>query len=239
MNVVQKGTRPCTRPKRTEKAWAVLYKFSPRCVGDATQPITMKWSSIVLALAMASAAMAREWNCKPYMTPGTLLSKSIVANRTETFEISRTKKVDGHPALVKVDSTDQTFQFYECDPPSPNYKQGGQIRSASNTSLCLSPGDLYRYNYHVGNFTKYPEDADERISLEPCATVHSLTMRRQWFMVTETENKCLSRVSQQGWKTDGTSDVVVLSENGVALGSNIYDKKESFLYLSSNESDAC
>ncbi|KAL4403164.1 hypothetical protein ACI68E_000948 [Malassezia pachydermatis] len=199
----------------------------------------MKWSSIVLALAMASAAMAREWNCKPYMTPGTLLSKSIVANRTETFEISRTKKVDGHPALVKVDSTDQTFQFYECDPPSPNYKQGGQIRSASNTSLCLSPGDLYRYNYHVGNFTKYPEDADERISLEPCATVHSLTMRRQWFMVTETENKCLSRVSQQGWKTDGTSDVVVLSENGVALGSNIYDKKESFLYLSSNESDAC
>lgn len=188
---------------------------------------------------MASAAMAREWNCKPYMTPGTLLSKSIVANRTETFEISRTKKVDGHPALVKVDSTDQTFQFYECDPPSPNYKQGGQIRSASNTSLCLSPGDLYRYNYHVGNFTKYPEDADERISLEPCATVHSLTMRRQWFMVTETENKCLSRVSQQGWKTDGTSDVVVLSENGVALGSNIYDKKESFLYLSSNESDAC
>ena len=170
-------------------------------------------------------------SCKPAGPAGILMSVSFSGNHTEVYEVSDTKKVNGHPALVKAKETEQVFQFYECNAPTSKYKTGGQIRSVLNDSMCITPGAVYRFNTGIQNFTKYPEHADDRISLQPCAQVHSLTMRLQWFMGTETENSCAWQISQQGWKTDLASDEVVLSENGVALDVRERSKKKSLIYI--------
>lgn len=170
--------------------------------------------------------------CKPSGPAGNLVSLSFSGNHSEVYEVSHSKKVNGYPALVKAEETNQVFQFYECDPPTSKYKRGGQVRSVLNTSMCITPGAVYRFSVENRNFSKYPEDADDRISLQPCAHEHGLTMRLQWFMGSETEKNCAWQISQQGWKTDQASDEVVLSENGVALDNQEKLKKSSLIYIS-------
>lgn len=174
-------------------------------------------------------------SCKPAGPAGNLVSLSFSGNHSEVYEVSGSKKVNGHPALVKTKETSQVFQFYECSAPTSKYKKGGQVRSILNDTMCITPGALYRYNNGSQNFTKYPEDADDRISLQPCAQEHSLTMRLQWFMGTETEKNCVWQISQQGWKTDLASDEVVFSENGVALDVQEQLKKKSLIYIATKQ----
>ena len=45
-------------------------------------------------------------------------------------------------------------------------------------------------------------------------------MRKQWFMETETNRAGLVQVSQQGWRSDSTSDTLIITDDGVALTSH-------------------
>lgn len=174
-------------------------------------------------------------SCKPAGPAGLLVSLSLIGNHSEIYEVSDSKEVNGYPALVKTKDTNQTFQFYECDAPTSKYKNGGQIRSVLNNSMCITPGAVHRFNVQKGNYSKYPEDVDDRISLQPCAHVHGLDMRLQWFMGSETTKNCVWQISQQGWKTDLASDEVVLSENGVALDIQEPLKKRSLIYIAAKK----
>lgn len=175
---------------------------------------------IPFALAGAASVMATGFSCKAVGVAGNLVSLDFFHRDSQLLEFTHDRTVDGHPALASTNHTKQLFQFYGCSSPSKHYKKGGQVRSLTNTSLCLTPGSVYVPSDKMGDATLYPENADNRISLQPCETEHSLQLRKQWFMETETNKAGLVQVSQQGWRTDSTSDTLILTNDGVALTSH-------------------
>lgn len=175
---------------------------------------------IPFALAGAAGAMATGLSCKAVGVAGNLVSLDFHNHDSQLLEFSHNKMVDGHPALVSTKHTKQLFQFYSCGSPSKHYKKGGQVRSLSNTSLCLTPGTVYLPSDKMGDASPYPENADNRISLQPCGSEHSLQLRKQWFMETETNKEGLMQITQQGWRSDSTSDTLIITDDGVAITSH-------------------
>lgn len=175
------------------------------------------FKTVLLLLVGVAFCAAAKFECKAQGVAGNLAIVHLTNKKVKLLEFSDKKNVDGSPALVTTNKTDQMFQFYSCPSPSKNYKNGGQVRSVSNTSLCVTPGNIYHYNDQDKEYYPYPKDADDRLSLQPCETEHNFKMRTQWFMETETSKSCMVRLSQQGWRWDGTSDTVVTTDNGVAL----------------------
>lgn len=159
-----------------------------------------------------------------------LFGAMVNGTDTELYEFSHKKQVNGHDALVRAVNATQKFQFFRCNVPYGKYKSGGQVRSAANHSMCVTPGAVYRWNSNL-TATQYPAEADARISLQPCATEHSLHLRKQWFAKTATPKNCISQLSLQGWRSDAPSDAVIMSENGVALGSRTLNSTIYELYL--------
>lgn len=178
----------------------------------------MKLSVSAFALTFIGAATAHRFACQPDGAPGYLFGASVNDTSMELYKFTSSKQIDGHHGMVKTDSTSQKFQFYRCSIPFGKYKSGGQIRSAHDPSMCVTPGVVHRFDSDH-NVSEYPPDADCRISLQPCAEEHSLELRKQWFASSATSKECVSQISQQGWKSDLPSDAIAMSENGVALGS--------------------
>ncbi|WFD17249.1 hypothetical protein MARU1_003297 [Malassezia arunalokei] len=175
---------------------------------------------ISFALVGAASAMASGLSCKAYGVAGNLVSLDFFHHDSQLLEFTLDKTVDGHPALASTQHSKQLFQFFSCNSPSKHYKKGGQVRSLMNTSLCLTPGTVYLPSDKMGDAMPYPENADNRISLQPCESEHSLQLRKQWFMETETNKAGLVQVSQQGWRSDSTSDTLIITDDGVALTSH-------------------
>ena len=194
--------------------------------------------TILLLLAGVASCMASRNECKPQGVAGNLAVVHLANKKVELLEFSDKKNVDGSPALVTTNQTNQMFQFYSCSSPSKNFKNGGQVRSLANTSLCVTPGNIYHYNEGKNEYFPYPKDADDRISLQPCETEHNFRMRTQWFMETETTKSCMARLSQQGWRWDGASDTVITTDDGVALSAKHYLESEPKLHIRA-ASDLC
>ncbi|WFD07906.1 hypothetical protein MVES1_003275, partial [Malassezia vespertilionis] len=179
----------------------------------------MKWIAIVGVLSAAGLAVARDLNCWPDSDALYLFGSSPNAKQHELFMFSSHHKIDGHRGLIKTNDTRQEFVFYQCSVASSKYKNGGQIRSKTNPSMCVTPGAVHREVN--GELEQYPADVDDRISLQPCATDHNLLLRKQWFTKNASPKSCIFQVTHHGWSTDAPSDVIVMSENGVALGSDV------------------
>ena len=175
---------------------------------------------ISFALAGAASAMASGLSCKAYGVAGNLVSLDFFHHDSQLLEFTHDKTVDGHPALAPTQHSKQLFQFCSRNSPSKHNKTGGQVRSRTNTSLCLTPGTVYLPSDKMGDAVPYPDNADNRISLQPCESEHSLQLRKQWFMETETNRAGLVQVSQQGWRSDSTSDTLIITDDGVALTSH-------------------
>lgn len=198
----------------------------------------LSWLRVVL-LAFLSSVSVHALSCHPQGDAGYLTSVDLHGRHNTTYGFSSKSPLRGHPRLMSMPDTNQTFQFYACKPPSAHYKPGGQIRSTSNSSMCLTPGVVYRYQLGDRNVTQYPPHADARITLQPCADEANLELRKQWFMATNTNYKCVSHISQQGWSSDGAGDIVRSSDAGVSLGTHYFDESESFFYLVSSKHGVC
>lgn len=197
-------------------------------------PNTMRLLSLAVFLAGAGAVAAL--NCWPVGPKGHLVGRSTDRKVTEFYHFEKWRKMDGHPMLTRVNSTNDVFQFHECELPSLHFKKGGQIRSAQHPELCVTPGTVHILkDAEHEEYSTYPQDADDRITLQPCANEHNLVLRKQWFSTFKMPEGCAVQVTQQGWKTDGNSDMVVLSENGVALGANAHTDKTLHMYVASDE----
>lgn len=189
----------------------------------------MKFVFVAL-LALCGMSMAHQLGCSPEGKPGHLFGADVNGKDLEVYQFSDERKVNGHLGLVRAKNTSQTFQFYRCAAPFGKYKSGGQIRSVQNKTLCVTPGAVNIYHTNFTS-TQYPEDADPRISLQPCATSHSLELRKQWFSNSATPKKCIEQMTLQGWKTDAPSDTIVMSENGVVLGTHVMNSTIQELFL--------
>ncbi|WFD01337.1 hypothetical protein MYAM1_004099 [Malassezia yamatoensis] len=144
-------------------------------------------------LLIASAASAhgspveqRSAVCKPVGEATKLVSHSVRDGSTGYFE---TVKKNQGLNLVRANSTTEQFQFYECTPPSINYRKSdyrakyGQLQSTKHKGKCVTAGNYWIQRTGClggdGTFEKFPSD-DGTITLQPCAKQDTELMRRQW-----------------------------------------------------------
>lgn len=119
----------------------------------------------ILPIAFASSTLAgnvTKIECQPVDKPNGLFADGN--HNLTRFGFSQHEKTGEFYNLVALNSTQQTFQFYECTFPDAPTSQGekyGQVRSMSQKDHCVTTGDT--------------------VTLQPCESTLNENFRKQGF----------------------------------------------------------
>ncbi|WFD01334.1 hypothetical protein MYAM1_004096 [Malassezia yamatoensis] len=148
-------------------------------------------------VSLASPIQRDTASCAEYGQAGNLSSYL----GTDRQQIRLGTATDGQRIkLVKANSTNEQFQFFQCMAPSDNFfgswksppKPGqpeyfvyGQLRSTRYPGQCATAGNVYvrTDSTNTDGTPKYmtvPPDSDGTLTIEPCQTDGSDITRRQW-----------------------------------------------------------
>lgn len=125
------------------------------------KPVLLGILSVVFA-SSTLAANATNIDCQPVGTSNGLFADGN--HNLTRFGFSQHEKTGEFPNLIALNSTKQTFQFYECKFPNAPTSQGekyGQVRSTAKKNHCVTAGDA--------------------VTLQPCESTLNENFRKQGF----------------------------------------------------------
>ena len=183
---------------------------------NAVDKSTMR-PSLLFSLALATYCFAAphtksQSQCKPFGESTKLLSYNSQDNTLLYFQSS----AKGHnPKLLAQHQSDEKFQFYQCHPPSKEYRQSGknvvygQLHSVTHPGKCLTAGNtrvLTGQDAALDPTFDYIPTSDGTIRMYDCETADTDIMRRQWMGLVYSKEKnpsCkLPKLFQAGRKKD-------------------------------------
>lgn len=203
-----------------------------------------------VASCLAAPLANNHGQCKPVGEPTKLLSYNPESKTLLYFQSSDKGR---HPKLLALNQTNEKFQFYECPPPSKDYKKSskefiyGQLHSVTHPGKCLTSGNTLVQTGHDNAldpiFKAIPND-DGTIRMYDCETTDSDIMRRQWMgldysSINDSPGGCkLPNFFQEGRKED-SPEYSLDGDDKVSSFTIPWKYSNSFAYLHDKRPKGC
>lgn len=209
--------------------------------------------AILIARSNAASVQNDEMQCKPLGEPLKIFS-ATPHGEGHAFKIANgLVKNEKYFRLVTDSLTRDEFQFFNCTKPNDKFSyffspdEGedytgfyGQLRSVDMKDHCVTAGGAWSWeSYFGGGGSQEAVKEKSAITVQPCATKASETLRRQWFQSMDADNpKRLVRLSQQGYESDEMLGHLVNKNGFSVLTGDGRQSTDPYMYLAHEIRDA-